>query len=556
MFAVSSEIKIGARLLPPHPRGRRAHTPLGLVLTIIFFFPSLSNSEVLTLHNGKRIQGQVVAETSQVVHVKTNLGVLTFRRDEIREVAPSPSTATNALRNAVEAAFSSNDVLAALSFLSENVPLEPSDVDWADQKLLDHLALIEKQYSAFPSKVVEDLSDFLTFRTIRPPATLLTAAIDMALRAEETSRAVHLVAQSVQRRWLSSFPKELIHHYFDLVRGGSPTAAPILWSPLLDSGIALGRMNEKLSPTERAFLNDISARLLTCFRVSSQDCTTEVTHRLVLYFSALSEDERRVAFNEVIRLARDHPSTGPVCLLCENLEELVRDYQLPWDISAILREHHQLLLAANNFSQANDLLNKFEPNYPDLIAELRLITEYSVRKTRLAETDQYGRYKLAKWALAMGLPKQAASEFRALAYSPTFGKAARLHLEVLGLGEDAEGIRKAVRLIREREYSSARSGLVRLLQSNRTTLLSTETNLLIGLADHLEKTSPEIQKARGLCLIQHAERLALRGDYAGASSLLRRPEVDVSNEEIRHALRSLRQRFPSLTEFDDPNPTF
>lgn len=557
MCAIAAKGKTGGHFLQRYRTYWRCHECLGLVLAIVFFFPLVSNSETLILHNGKRIQGRVVAETSQVVHIKTNLGVLAFRREEIREtVGSSVSSAAPTVRNAVESAFLANDALAALRILAENLPLDPTEVEWADQKLLSHLGLIEKQFPTFPSKVVADLSNFLEFRSVPPPVALLTVVIDMALRAEETTRAVHLVGQSVQRRWLTSFPKELMNHYFESVQSDSSSAAPTLWLPLLDSGVALRRMNIPLSPSDRAFLNDISARIVTSMPLTRPQSTTEVAHRVLRYFSALSEEERGSAINELVRVARDHRSTQPLGQLCENFEELVRDYQLPWDISVILREHHQLLLDSNNFSQAHDLLNRFEPSYPDLIAELRLITEYSVRKRSLAETDHYGRYQLAKWALAMGLPKQAAREFRALAYSPTFGRAARLHLEVFRIGEDAEALRKSLDLIHKQEYSSARTELVRLLQSHPATLLSTETTVLISLADHLEKANPEIQKARSLSIIQHAERQALRGNYAEALSLLRRPEVDVSYEEIRHALRSLRRRFPSLNNSDGANSTF
>ncbi|MCX7625908.1 MAG: hypothetical protein N2Z21_06820 [Candidatus Sumerlaeaceae bacterium] len=538
--------------------GRASASALGVAAIGVFvLFTSLSNAETIRLQNGKRIEGRIIAETTQVVHLQTNLGVLAFRREEIRNIEYNSNLIQSPLRGEVESALSSNDALMAVRILASKTPLEPPDLEWADSKILTHWDLIERQFSTFPSSVTSALCDLLQYRTRPPPPHLLSAVIEMALRAEETTCAVQLVVRSVQRGWLTSLPPELKKHYFASTCNGGGQGSALTWVPLLDCGAALSFNRSKLGPSERDFFTDVVARVMMADAVlTDSSSTSDVAQQIIRYLSTIPEDERRATFYNVIRLAQDRGSTSALVHVCETLEDLVGIYQLPWDLSAVLREHHRVLLEANNFHSANNLIIKFEADYPDLMAELRLITEYREKRARLDEEDHYGRYQLAKWGLSMGLTPQAADEFRRLAYSPTCGEIAQLHLQVLAISEEAQAIRKSIELIRQQAHVSARREIVNLLKSHPYTLLSTETEVLVSLTKHLEKTSPELQKAKGISIIQHAERLALRGDYAQAATLLQSAELDMSHEVIRHALRSLHQRFPQLNSFVSHHEAF
>jgi hypothetical protein len=521
-------------------------TVLVLILIVIAIE---THASTVILKKGTRITGEVVGETSHAVRLQTSLGILLLQRDEILRIDSANPASLSPTMLRFQKALAANSLGAALAEIKEPSSLLASEWEQADQQLLEALGTLVNGSPDALSLISEPLGDFLLMHPRPPSPALVRRAIDIASRSADTTTCLRLLGRA--SRGGTWEPVELdpglcqfLENEFE---SGTANELSKEWLNFFETRFRQHLKQDGVNPCEKNLLSRIFVRwILHCSPIATSSNAPEVWRPFSDYFANLPTEEAYQLLRLSVDEARRQGTTETMCRVFEKVEVLAHTRRQEIDMKPFLMDHTRLLLESHSFAEAKALLATWEAAYPDLTAELLLVTEFFERKAALLPNDLVQRYQLAKWALHMGLPEYAREEFQRLSYAPSVSQAARLQLIAMKTNADAENLSTAIAMVRQGRYAAARELIENLLKTNQPTHLTTESKLLLSLTQRYADVAPEAAQAQAISLIQQAERAALRREYPRAAELLREARGCQANRAIENAIRELHQRFPEI----------
>ncbi len=516
----------------------------------IIFASDAGRAAVLHLSNGKLVRGEIVAETSRVLHLKTPLGILSFAKSEIISVEDSYGAGESALAQQLERSFEAGKTLDGLTILQRlSISSNTEELVSCDRVVLQNFSLIENFAKTNPTLTIETLKCYLFARATPPPSALFEKTFELAVATGDTSQTATLVKIPLQRKWDQLFDRQIVEQLLELCRNTDemPLQDRLLIAAYLCCSIT-GQDNESQRLLRRTIdlvaetIQQVFAQLETK-SVSASRAALETVNPLEI----VPREKIPELFSNLIGRAHNINTTNTQLVILSWItanSEKIPDF----DYSAALIEQHKLLVEAHDFGAARQLAKQWETRSPDLAALLLLKTEFYEREAALSPTEHAARYKLAKWACEMGLTEQGLQVFRRLLSSPVVGRACYLQLRQWKTCKDAAVLEEAIGLFRQGLYSSAAEKAELIANSREKSDLTTEASLLASLAKRQAKEAPEREKYRALALLQQAERHALRGEYPYARTCLERAQQMCRSAEILAASSVLQRRFPQLAD--------
>ncbi|MGB9690798.1 MAG: hypothetical protein ACPL7D_01370 [Candidatus Sumerlaeaceae bacterium] len=511
----------------------------------------------LRLVNGKVFRGEIVAETTHALHVKTAFGIIKLARRDVLQLENDDGAARRHFAVQLLDSLELGNFPKALKTLNATaISADGLELAETDRLLLEKFDFLVEFAKAQPQVALSALFDYILNRPSPPPPLLFARTFRLALSNDGTSSALSLLLPVLRRGWISLCDQEILGQALEACGGNEDIPA----SDRLLIATAAARIADVQSPTGQSLETkalSVAAEGLLDLLVNgpqnefSGSFSNPAECDLPTSFS---ESELPVLFQQLTSLAQSRNSTETLVLCCEWIETNAK-LAPRFDLRGTLRTHHTLLVQCGNFNAARQLAIRSETWDPDVAAELLLKTKFFEEKAKLAPDDQVARYRLAKWAYEMGLVELALDEFRRLCASKQLGRACYLYLKANKIQRDAEVLQHALDLFRMGLYSAAAHTAGELTQPQEKSDLTTETALVVALAKRLADSAPQREKLKAASLLQQAERLALRQDYSTAASLLETAKQTCPSTEISAAISAIIRKFPRLREQVTAPPT-
>lgn len=498
-------------------------------------------ADSIVLPSGKILQGEIVAQTTRTLEFRTPMGTFSFPRNQVRVLENTNKAEPGDLVRAFESALSAGEIARAADLLRNMVfqgATDRSRIETALARYCDRQKSGQGREHA--SYLLSAIDDYLTRHELS--GLILVKLCALAFDTSDTSRAVSLMQRVLQPSVWNATPQTAREEVTILLE-------KLIETPQMDVS-SLDHLTDSLvgfaaSDTRERRVYVLAERSLVRKQIDSGHFAEAIDH---LFARGHNLDAAIFCqlLRETFERAQSSETTRTLLALYERATTLARQHAPQADVHDLLRNYFHLLLAAGAFDRADQVLKMWDAVYPDLVAELSLELEFDRRKQKLNPEDDMGRYRLAKWALRMGLTDKARKEFQRLTRSADCGRAAQLQLDMLRAQEEAQLLTRARELFQKGYYSSAAQLAEELTRRRPTSRFTTEALLLVSLARYRERLSPDIQRQKALSLIQQAERSALRGEFASADALLQEAVLACPDDETRREINKLRTRFPKL----------
>ncbi len=458
--------------------------------------PAPAPSDVVVLRSGKRIDAEIVSETSQVLFLQTQLGILRINRSEIRSIEKTGAEEKSAVL-AFQLALANTKVAIALHHLSAVTTPTLGEEKLIDEMLLRHRDAILKTAPRSIGTSPHAVLRYFTIRRSTPAPEVFKFALELGVAVGDTTGIETLIDRCSQGRWLPP------NHYAAVIQLLSREFAQRpsdvkRWLELLLRFTGERQAEGYLGPEEiTALLDSLQVALRAC-----PELATSVTRTLLLHSPAEVRPSVALA---AIRYGEDSQSTFTLLSILETIEDLYRPVQFPREIlDTVARKHVSLLVQSQSFAEARLVVRKIERLDPDIAAPLLQKIELHEQLKALPPGDALARYRLAKWAQHQGLKEEAEALYRSLLGNDLVASEARAHLKLLELEKDAEHLKEALRSYRQGDYSGAQELLRSFIKTRPHSRLTSEARFLESMAEHMIGSLPMQRRSRGLALLQNA----------------------------------------------------
>ncbi|AXA35697.1 hypothetical protein BRCON_0920 [Candidatus Sumerlaea chitinivorans] len=506
----------------------------GVVLVALLWALGVGNAslwaDTVTLRSGRLITGTVNRQSPTHLHVATPAGTIGIPLNQVASVEiQTPTTYSAELALAY---LSRGQIQAALQVLAE---LERT----ADRNILD--SALEKwfrtpQYSTVLSdKEWATLEDYLWTRTEAPPPSLVAACVAFCLQSNDLDRAYRVFTK--RQPQVANQGTE-----YNTLRTVSETLLTrLLENDRVTSAITVAKILGRLQGPEAEEQRVTFAVIEEAIRQAEQ-----ADHAAALRYLFAHKDAIPLSFayrttKQILVSALSSAATSAPLEAFQNAVAYFADPTFHQDLEPLYRSYAEFLLERNAFDSATSLAKIVEPLLPDLAAELLLETEYAHRRNQLAPTDSVGRYKLACWALEMGLTGRGERELEVLTRDPFVGENARLRLKSIWLERDRQALQRAQEAFESGNFRLAYELANKFAVTRSDSELTSSACALAELARFYAEQQPQRQTAEAMARYQEAERLFFRQQYSEALDLVVSIQVEFPNSEVGRRAARLRQ---------------
>jgi tetratricopeptide (TPR) repeat protein len=511
------------------------HVVFVLLISVVLTIPDQSQSARIELKNGKIITGSVVAQTSSTLSVLTAVGILSLDRTEIRAILLDEPSCLDE----VEILFQKGEIQNALELVTGRCRgelLNPRLIAKLEHEF-DRIRSAAQQNPPLILKYVKEI-----FEAVLSPANVEFDSKCIALAAEigETTTVVEMLSTVLRDEGAAKVFTNSNHAYdvITWLNGSSEQNVEIIGSLLREF---LSAPNGTTTVTKeylyRLYESEM-ARLIASR--TPRKALTELDKDIDILPPSLAT----TLLTQTMAIANDESSTETLYSISDLATSVCLRLPLCAATKDILRQQVITLVRNNRLGEAKQIVDDAEKKDVDFAAELNILYTFYSRHVSLSPSDYAAKYRLAKWALQMGLESQAQELLRELTKVPEVSKVARLYLESIELQQMSQQLQRARQAMFLNRLAEAEKILADVKKSRAATRLSTEVLLMTSLIDYRKKITPESRREESLALLQQAERFIMQRRFHEAQECIDQAVYLTPDEPIVRRAKILRQRLP------------